>query len=231
MKKIIFCFFTLLVTGSFAQAQSRYYIGAYRSFPLGEFGSTDISEGGFAEGGWGFLLENKFKFSSWPEGLHVGLHFTYQENKFDEQSLGRAFSEALGEQYEVRVFAGSFRPMVVTLGPFYEWTLNEKVSIDFKSGAGIMVTGIDPVSLNVYDDQDELLLKEGVEFQSSPNFTFMLGASVGYQLSAYWGLHLFADYAYARESIASSLVSGSSTSSHQRISFLNAGLSLSLKIH
>jgi len=213
-----------------SEAQSKYNIGFYRSFPIGEFGATDIEEGGFAEPGWGFLLEDKFTFSSWPEGLNVGFHFSYQENKADGQAIGQAFSEALEGQFDVRVSAGSFRPLVATLGPFYEWKLNQKFSIDFKSGAGIMFTGIDPINLNIYNDQNELILKERVEYQTKPDFSFMLGVNFGYQLSDFWAVNLFADYAYSNESFNSSLVSGSSSSSDQKISFINTGLSLSLRI-
>jgi len=231
MKKILFCCMGVMLICQISQAQSTYDIGFYRSFPIGDYGATDLENGGFAEPGWGFLLENKFTFPAWPEGLNIGFHFSYQENKTDEQSIGNAFSEALEGTFDVRVSAGSFRPLVATVGPFYEWKLNQKFSIDFKSGAGIMFSGIDPINLNIYNDQSELVLRERVEYQTKPDFSFMLGVNFGYQLSDYWAVNLFADYAYANESFNSSLISGSGTSSEQKISFINTGLSLSLKIH
>ena len=231
MKKMLYCCLSMIFLTHIAQAQSMYNIGFYRSFPVGDYGAQNIENGGFAKGGWGFLLENKFTFPSWPQGLHVGFHFSYQENEIDEQAIGSAFSEALEGTFDVRVSAGSFRPLVATAGPFYEWQLNEKFSIDFKSGAGIMFTGIDPVNLNIYDNQGELILRESVEYQTKPDFSFMLGVNFGYQFSEYWGVSLFADYAYSNESFKSSFINASGAESEQKISFINTGLSVSLKIN
>lgn len=86
MKRIILAISISLGTSCLilVYGQDDYVIGDFKSYPLGTYASTDLmDDGGFAEPGWGFMLEKKLSVRSWPEGLSLGLHFSYQNNKIE----------------------------------------------------------------------------------------------------------------------------------------------------
>ncbi len=197
-------------------------LGFHGSFPLGEDAATD-DDGGFARTGYGGIIESYYRFSSWPEPLYAGLFLSYQTNDIDGAKLAELFNETFGGQLTTTVSRSRYRPLTLLLGPLYRFRLSEKFSLDGKAGVGMMISNIDPIRFNFFDDQGALIVSEELSFNSEPVFAFMLGANLGYQFTSVIGVKFYANYSYGKEEISSS-----GTRSDQKISYLNSGLALSI---
>lgn len=198
-KALLIFFLTFWISQSFAQEQ--YIVGVFRANPIGKFASTNLEDGGFAKTGFGILLENKARDSSWPEGLFFGTHFTYQSNELDRNSVEAAFNQELGGSFNTEVTGGNYNPFTITLGPFYDLALTEHVRLGLKSGIGFMITNIDPMLIVVRDDNRTALFSEVLRTEGIPTFTFLLGIDIGYSFNDAFGIRVFADYTQAKEEV------------------------------
>ncbi len=95
----------------------------------------------------------------------------------------------------------SYNPSVITPGPVYEWNPLNKLSVEFKAGAGIMFTNIDPIVISVFDLEGNNILSEVLRFESKPTFTYLAGVHVSYAISRVLNLGLFAEHSYGNEEI------------------------------
>lgn len=229
MKKTILLLpFFLAFLSMNAYGQSKITAGYFQSYPLGLYGSTNAEDGSFAEKGWGFLLEHRAALPNFPDGLYLGFHYSYQHNEFNSGAFADALDKLLGQSFVSDVSESSYNPSVITLGPYYEFIILNKLSIELKTGAGILFTNIDPVSIDVYDAASNLLFTEELKFKSQASFTYLAGVSVAYNLSRRLRAGLFMEHSASKEKIDSALNNIEGVSNEFKISYLNAGINLSV---
>lgn len=217
----------LLLSFQFVEAQEKYSIGYFRSNPIGDYRSTDYENGSFAETGWGVMLQNKSSLPNWPEGLSLGLHLSYQENPINFPALSAALDEQLDGTVSTRVSGGRYNPFVVAIGPFYDLAIGEIFSIGVKTGFGVMFTNIDPIVIDVFNDQNVRIFNEVLRFEGRPAITYLFGLKVGAKLSQKVTLGLFADHSAANEPVQTTSELLPTVNSVFRISYINTGVSLS----
>lgn len=230
MKKTILFLYLFLTSFLIMNAygQSKITAGYFQSYPLGLYGSTSAEDGSFAEKGWGFLLEHRASLPSFPDGLYLGFHYSYQHNEFNSAAFENELDKLLGQYFTSDVSKSSFNPSVITLGPYYEFIILNRLSIELKTGAGILFTNIDPISIDVYDAASRLLFTEELKFKSQPSFTYLAGLSVAYNLNRRLRAGLFMEHSASTEKIDSELNNIEGISNEFKISYLNAGINLSI---
>lgn len=209
-------------------AQQKFSIGYFQSYPLGVYGSTDIADGSFAQPGWGVVLESRAKMPNLPDGLFLGFHYSYQYNDFDSQAFATAIDNSLGDPFRSLVSNSSYHPSVITLGPYYEFNPINRFSVELRSGLGIMFTNIDPIVINVYDGFNSLVYSEVFRFQSKPTFTYLAGMTVGFDITRYLRLGAFVEHSSAKEEIKSTFDNIDFVSSEFKLIYLNAGINFSV---
>ncbi|HTF20041.1 MAG TPA: hypothetical protein VK658_18335 [Chryseolinea sp.] len=207
-------------------AQSKYALGTFASWPVGSFGSTAADDGSFAQPGWGLSFEDEARFKSWPRIFSLGLHLSYQQNAIDHQAMARAFSAALNKRTETT--EAKYRPLLVTLGPFFDIPVTEKFDIGIKTGIGFAIANIDSFQLSVYNNPNEAPAIYGLDFKSSPSFTFLLGLNGELRISRVIGLSVFADFSGARSQVESFVGTAARVQSHYDLSFVNTGLGIAV---
>lgn len=224
----VLLFLSLFAQNSFSQ--QKINIGYFQSFPLGSYGSTDLSTGSFAEPGWGVMVESRSGMPNFPEGLYLSLHYSYQYNNFNSNAFASGLDEVLGGGLSSRVAAASYNPSVITLGPVYEWEPLSRLTVEAKAGAGIMITNIDPIVISIFDDQGNNIISEVLRFESKPTITYLAGVHVSYHLSKILNLGLFAEHSFANEEIKTTFGGVEGINSRFSILYINAGLMLSLTL-
>ncbi len=208
-------------------AQESYSIGFLYSSPVGDYQSTDLENGSFAEPGWGVTIENKSALRNWPDNLYLGFHFSYQRNKLDQDEVSRQFTEAIGNPaYAVDVIDGNYNPFTFMIGPFYDIFLTDKIFLGLKSGIGIMFTNIDPMVINITDNSGNEVFSEVLRTEGVPAFTYLLGLSLNLKLSEYAGIGIFADYGGAKEQVEATFDNLPDFTSEYKLSYINTGLHL-----
>jgi len=102
MKKISNAFVGIFVLLShLTMAQSENSFGTFLAAPVGQFGSTDLGDGGFAKTGWGLVFDSRTRTEWLPANSSIFIHSTYQFNKMDSEALSKAYSDALGNRVVV----------------------------------------------------------------------------------------------------------------------------------
>ncbi len=99
-------------------------IGAFIASPVGNFGSTDINNGGFAAPGWGVVFDSKTKIKN---GLSYVFHSTYSWMDIDQEAMSKEFSDYLGLKAEVD--GGQHQPFLSTIGLNYDFYFTKRVRI------------------------------------------------------------------------------------------------------
>jgi hypothetical protein len=175
-----------------------------------------------AQPGWGFSFEDEGRFKSWPDFFTIGLHLSYQQNAIDHQSMAQAFSTALNLRTEAT--EAKYRPLVVTMGPFFDIPITEKFALGIKTGIGFAITNIDSFQLSVYANPNETPAVFDLDFKSSPSFTFLLGVNGEFKITRVIGISVFIDYSGARSEVESFVGTTARVQSHFDLSFINSGL-------
>ena len=224
MKAFIGCLAILAIfhTSAFAQ---EYNIGAFTSIPLGDFAAKDIDNGGFASTGYGFYFETITRRDNWPDGLNASFQFSYQVNNLDGPSVAKAFTMELGSSLRAAISNTKYRPLTATLGPTYRFNLSDRFHINFKGGLGMMLSNIDPLTITVFDDQQNIVAEEEFIFESRPVFTYLVGLNLDYDISEFIGVVLFLNHSGATEKFTSR----NNINTEQSILYLNSGVALSFK--
>jgi len=229
--RVVFTSFIVFLSAA-CFSQQQLSAGLTYSQPVGAYGSTSLSDGGFAEPGWGLLFESKTAQPNWPFGLQLGFHFSYQEHEFSQSELTRAFDQYFQElfgndQYSTLISIGYYKPLIMTLGPFYDFHLSEEWTVNIKSGLGVLFVNMDPMRFNILDQNNEIIAQEVLEFEGNAVFTYFIGGAISYKLSDDWQLGFSVDHSAAEEDITTTFSRGSAIDASQRISILNLGLQLS----
>lgn len=200
-----------------------YSIGGFASLPVGAYGSSDLEDGGFAKTGIGFSFESANRMDSWPEWLMVGFQFSYQINELDGRAVGEAFNSQPGT-FTATVSSSFYRPLSITAGPIFRKRLSDKFYADLKLGGGMMISNIDPITIAIFDANQNLLVSEETQFESKPVFALLFGLNLGYDLTEKFGVRWTTNFATANEKINTTDVD-----SEQKIRSINTGLSLVIK--
>lgn len=228
--RVVFAF-GMLFSASLVFGQQQVSFGLTYSQPAGKYGSTSLSDGGFAEPGWGLFLDSKIAQPTWPFGLQLGFHFSYQEHEFSQSELTRTFDNyfkvLIGNEYSTLISIGYYKPLVMTLGPYYDLYLSEKWTVNLKSGLGVLFANMDPMRFNILDQNNQIIAQEVLEFEGNAVFTYFVGGALSYSLSDDWQLGFSVDHSAAEEKITTTFSRGNSIDAIQRISILNIGLQVS----
>ena len=221
--------FTVIIFFSTANyAQDRYSIGPFIGFPVGEFKAQGTDGGGYALRGQGIKLMNRTIASNWPEFLYAGLHIKYAKFQIDNESLVRDVDES-NPTFNVNIFTGNYRPVIVTTGPQFVKNLGNRLSVEILTGFGVMFTNVDPIIIELLDDQDNVISSERAVFNGNPNFTYELGLKMNFAISDYVGFSIYTDQSYTNEKITVNTSSGVPYDDSQKISFISAGCMLSFR--
>ena len=208
-------------------AQSKYAIGSFASWPVGSFASTHASDGSFAQPGWGVVFEDEAHLRTWPPIFSMGLHISYQQNAMDNTAMEREFSKYFGARTEVS--EAKYRPLLVTLGPFFDIPLSPRLDLGIKTGIGFALTNIDSFTLAVQPPAGGLSSSYDVAFKTSPAFTYLLGLNAEFKASDIVGLMLFMDFSGARSKVDSFVGTIGRTQSDFDLLFINTGLGMTIK--
>jgi len=207
-------------------AQVKYSLGMLGSWPVGNYASTSPQEGSFARPGWGIMFENEAHFKSWPKFFSLGFHLSYQQNALDNQSMAQAFSRALNRT--AIVSEGKYRPLLMTLGPFFDIPLSPKIDIGLKTGIGFALTNIDSFTLSVLDASGGSAHIYDLDFKSAPSFTFLLGLNAEYKVTRIFNVTLFIDFSGARNQVESFVGTTARVQSQYDLQFVNTGLGVAV---
>lgn len=232
MKALIKTLLTLCIfvfTASTLNAQKNTSIlGAFVSMPIGDFGSTDLANGSYAQTGWGIAFDSRFLIKTWPENFYLLFHSSYQWNNVDNAAIAQDYTEILGNK--TTVSESRYSPIITSIGPKYDIPLTNKLALGLHAGAGIMFTNTKSMTIKVYDINDALLLSENINFDNDPAFTYRFAVDLTLQLVPdILDLSLFADYTGAQQNAELSSKNLDPISSSHNLQYLNTGLLLVLK--
>jgi hypothetical protein len=223
MKKVLLILL-LCLTIDKGICQEKHTVGFFRSFPVGNFGSSHLDNGGFAKSGWGFFLENNSKPKLFPKWLTFATRFSYQKNKLDAEGMKRKFTEALG--YETRIGEADYKPIMLLGGPHLEVSLRPKMHLQLKSGFGVMFTKLDAFRLEVLDKQGNVFVDDVIDTSSNIPFAYLVGAQLRQIITKNLSIGLSADYTSAKGEMGAKLGKIKVKASEFNIATLNTGLSL-----
>jgi len=210
------------------KSNENFILGLFYSNPVADYGSTDIENGSFAKPGFGIMFEQKVQSEVFPEGLSLGIHFSNHVNDLDINSLTREFEKVLNNQFAVDIYDyDGFNPLVITAGPFYQYFLTHELSVEIKSGLGVMFANINSVVINVFDNGGNEVLSEVLRFSGDAVFTYMIGTNIGLSLTRNFRLLMFAEYQNASTKIKTTYDTLPSSTDEFDISYINFGVGFS----
>lgn len=219
----LLCFYSLN-----CYAQETHMLGVFRSFPTGKFGSSDLEGGGFAKPGWGFFVANNSKPKVFPKWLSFVTRFSYQKNQIDTDLLAQKFTEALG--YETHISEASYQPIMFLGGPHFEIGLRKSLTLQLKTGFGVMFTQVDAFSIVVRDSQGGILIDDVLDASGNIPFAYLGGLQLRQTLGSRISLGLFSDFSSAKGKMGSKFGKIKTKPTEFDISTISAGLSLRLDI-
>ena len=226
--KIRITFLFLIVSG-WLGAQNYLGVGYFQSIPVGDYASTNSNEAGFAEPGWGLMLEHTSAIRNLPDGFSLGFHFSYQKNGINTGALEAVLDEAIVGDFYTRAYSGGYHPLMVTLGPFYDWHLTDDFSIDFKTGLGVMFANLDPIFFEIRENATgDVAYSDYVNFISTASFVYLVGMDFTYTLNDFWSISLFGNYSGARKEFDAFLnnLPTNTVTSKFSFNYVNAGLKM-----
>lgn len=202
--------------------------GGFASIPVGKFGSTDLNDGGgFVKTGWGIVFDSKLRGSSWKEFFSLNLHSTYQWNQIDNEAVAIAYTEELG--YRTEVGESRHAPIIITLGPKFDFGLTEGITLGVTGGAGVMFNNTKSFRLEVFDDQDNTIFNEVVKFDNNPAFTYTLGLDLTFKvIDDLLDIAVYADFNAANQALEFEFGSIEPVKSVEEMRYLNTGIKLTL---
>lgn len=211
---------------SFGQSESSF--GAFLASPVGKFKSTDIEEGGFAKSGWGIVFDSKRELPFLPEGWSMYSHSTYQWNKMDTERISEEFTKILGANTVVS--ESRYSPILTTLGPAYDYIINDQLTFGINAGIGIMFNNTKAFTVKVFDENDNEIVSELVNFDNHVAFAYMGGAELNYEVYPdLITITLFLNYTGASQKTDLSFTTADPVDSFQQLQYLNTGFRIALK--
>jgi hypothetical protein len=208
--------------GNIALAQETSSLGVFIASPVGDFGSTSIDKGGFAQSGWGIVLDSRNKLKFLPERWSLYLHSTYQWNTLNTQAVADKFTAKLG--LRTTVSNSKYNPLLTTIGPAYDIPVSEKVSIGLRGSIGVMFNSTKAMTIKVYDAANTIIANELVNFDNNPAFAYTLGGEIRFVLvKDAISLALYADYTSANQTTDVTFTTADPSSSFEKLQYINTG--------
>lgn len=221
-------FIFFVIASHTSVAQSELSAGFFYSTPTGNYRSTNLNGGSFAKPGWGFQFQHIVRGPSWPKAVALTLNISYQENELDHTKISERFTAALGNR--TTLSPASYKPLLITLGPVFRIPVTERLNVALKTGIGFMFTNIDSFIIKSYNTQGDEILKEVISFKGHPNFSYLLGIGLNYEVSETLGIGVFSQFSAGREKVETSIGAVAMTESTFDLSFINTGIKISFKI-
>ncbi len=218
---ILLSFFTLNLN-----AQDVSTLGFFASIPVGEFASTDLKNGGgFAEPGWGIVFDSRMRQEKWMKGLYFHFHSTYQWNKMNTDLIQELYTKSSG--YKTTISESKYSPIFTTVGIGYDYSITDKISIGFFPSAGVVFGNTKAFTVKVYDDTDQLLANEVVNFDNNVAFAYALSIDLSFEvITDLLSIGLYADYAYSKQSTDVDFSTAEPITSFQKLQYINTGIKL-----
>ena len=155
-------------------------IGAFIAFPMGEFGKTDLENGGFAKQGYGFAFDSK---NILAKGFSFVSHSTYAWVDIDGDAMAKAFDEEFGAGYRTEITNGQHQPFLSTIGLNYDYHVTKRVSFGANAQAGILYNSFRPMGIKVYYTPNNILLYDDiVSYESNFAFAYGFGVDISFSL-------------------------------------------------
>ncbi len=223
-KKIVLLFF-LNAIGSCVFAQEESSFGMFLASPVGDFKSTTIGNGGFAKSGGGIVFDSKYPIKQLPAAWSFIFHSTYQWNNMDNIALGQKFTEQLG--YRTEVSDSKYSPVLATFGPGYDFALGERIKLGLKAGIGVMFGNTKAFTVKVYDNNNNEIANQLVNFDNQISFAYSLGTELKFEIvKNLFALSLYSDYTSSKQSTELSFTSSPPVGSFQKLQYFNTGFKL-----
>ena len=168
-------------------------VSALNVIPTGDFGSTDISNGGFAKPGWGVSLESR---NNLGHGFSFISYSTYSWINLDTDAMEKAFTSSL--QARTTVTGGQHRPFLTTLGLGKTVFKQGNVQAGVSAMAGIMYNSFKAFQIKVFDDNNNVLFSDILKFDTDFEFTYLFGVDLNYYvIPEVLAIHLGGNYVTA----------------------------------
>jgi hypothetical protein len=224
----------ILILGTFSafaqdtatdEEQEGSSFGLFYAMPVADFKSTDISGGGFAKPGWGIVFDSRSNVKFLPENWDFYFHSTFQWNNMDNEKLQEAFTRELGNRTVVS--KSKYSPILTTIGPSYMLKLGKNTRLAFNTGVGIMFNNTRAFSVRVYDNNNNEIVRETVNFDNDPAFAYVVGLELKFKLvEGLMGGALYVDYTGAKQTTTLSFDSVDPVKSFEKLQYLNLGFKL-----
>ncbi|MGV3611140.1 MAG: hypothetical protein ACO1N0_09340 [Fluviicola sp.] len=165
----------------FDDAKKITSFGAMYCLPVGDFGSTDLEKGGFANPGWGLYFDSK---STFKNGLSFISHSTYAWIPLNHDAIENAFTENL--QRKTEVAGGKHKPFLTTIGLGYDFKAASFLTIGVSAQLGMLYNSFKGFDMTVYDPT-------GTNVFFTDNFKYDSEFSLAYVFGAKFNIHLIKD--------------------------------------
>lgn len=169
---------TMKFKNPFDDARKTTSFGAMYCLPVGDFGSTNLEKGGFANPGWGLYFDSKSTFKS---GLTFISHSTYAWVPLNQESIANAFTENLG--YKTEVAGGKHKPFLSTIGVGYDFKAASFLTIGVSAQLGLLYNSFKGFDMTVYDSTGtSVLFTDNFKYDSEFSFAYVFGAKFNFSL-------------------------------------------------
>ena len=223
-KKVVLLLF-LNAIASFTFAQEETSFGIFLASPVGDFKSTTLGDGGFAKSGGGIVFDSKYPVKQLPAGWSFIFHSTYQWNNMDNIALGQKFTEQSG--YRTEVSNSKYSPVLTTIGPGYDFSLGSRIKLGLKAGIGVMFGNTKAFTVKVYDNNNNEIANQLVNFDNQISFAYSLGTELKFVIiENVFALSLYSDYTSSKQATELSFTSAPPVGSFQKLQYFNTGFKL-----
>ncbi|WP_294672152.1 hypothetical protein [uncultured Fluviicola sp.] len=169
---------TMKFKNPFDDARKTTSFGAMYCLPVGDFGSTNLEKGGFANPGWGLYFDSKSTFKG---GLTFISHSTYAWIPLNQESIAKAFTENLGRKTEVT--GGKHKPFLSTVGVGYDFKAASFLTIGISAQAGVLYNSFKGFDMTVYDSTGtSVLFTDNFKYDSEFSLAYVFGAKFNFSL-------------------------------------------------
>jgi hypothetical protein len=207
----------------FSKADKYTALGAMVSIPTGQFGSTDLKDGGYANTGWGLYFDSKTALKS---GIYFVSHSTYSWVPLNDAALNTSFTRELGKKTTIN--GGKHMPFLTTIGLGYEVHPKKFMTLGLSLQGGLMYNSFKSFDITVYDaDNTTVLFNDNLKYDSQFTFAYVVGAQLGFNLiKDLLDFQIIADYSASKfnSTLRGSTVQPIRTSQHIQLLNVGAGI-------
>lgn len=192
----------------------------FAAIPLGEFGKTDIENGGFAKQGYGVGFNSK---NTIGKGFSFVFLTTYSWVDIDAEAMSKEFTKYLNSRTEIS--GGQHQPLLTTVGLNYDYYITDRIKFGINGQAGVIYNSFRPFEIKTYDANNNLIYDDIISYESKFAFAYNFGFDVNFFLiPKVMAFQISADYYSGK--LDTYLISQSfpPTKSVDKMQFLNLGI-------